>query len=96
MTRRVTVSLPDHIAARLDQEPNVSAFVAEALEGKMRGERVLRQLAADGVDVTDEGLARTRERLSELDSQWTPERRRALRDARRQRVRGQLTAEADV
>jgi len=60
MTKRVTVNLPDHIAARLAREPNVSAYVAEAIEGKMRGERVRQQLTDDGIRLTDEGLARVR------------------------------------
>jgi hypothetical protein len=90
MTKRVTVSLPDHIAARLAREPNVSAYVAEAIEGKMRGERVRQQLADDGIRITDEGLARVRERLAELDAAWTPERRKALRERRRQKARQQL------
>jgi metal-responsive CopG/Arc/MetJ family transcriptional regulator len=90
MTKRITVSLPDHLAARLEREQNASAFVADAIEGKMRGERVRQQLAASGVHITDEQLAHTRERLSELDAEWTPERRRVLREQRRQRVRRQL------
>lgn len=90
MTKRITVSLPDHVAERLDQEPNASAYVTEAIEGKMRGERVRQQLADAGVQVTDEGLARTRQRLAELDTAWTPERRKSLRDQRRQRVLRQL------
>jgi hypothetical protein len=93
MTRRVTVSLPDHIAARLGREPNASAYVAEAIEGKMRGERVLEQLADAGVTVTEAGLARARSRLAELDAEWTPERRRALRNERRERARRQLETE---
>ncbi len=90
MTKRLTVSLPDHLAARLDQEPNVSAFVAEAIEGKMRGERVRQQLADAGIELTEAGSARTRQRLAELDAEWTPQRRKALREQRRKRVHQQF------
>jgi hypothetical protein len=34
-----------------------------------------RMLAAAGIQVTDEGRARARAQLAELDAQWTPERR---------------------
>jgi hypothetical protein len=90
MTKRVTVSLPDHVAARLALEPNVSAYVTEAIEAHMRGETVRGQLAAQGIHVTEEALAKWRAKLAELDAYWTPERRRALRDERWRRAREKL------
>lgn len=80
MTKRVTVSLPDDIADRLEAEPNASAYVAEAIRQRAIREAGRRMLAEQGFQITDEGLARARERLAEADRQWTPERRQALRE----------------
>ena len=47
MTRKLTISLPDEIAERLDREKNVSAFVADSIRRRMEAEqsrRVLTQL----------------------------------------------------
>lgn len=90
MTKRVTVSLPDHVAARLELEPNASSYVTGAIEGRMRAERVRRQLEASGLHVTDAGLAQVRDRLAALDAEWTPQRRKALREQRHRRVRDQI------
>jgi hypothetical protein len=83
MTKRVTVSLPDDVAARLDREPNASSFVAEALRERIDRERTLELLAAHGFEITDEGRARARALLNEARSRVTPERfaelRRSLR-----------------
>ncbi|MEN3614915.1 hypothetical protein AAH979_35955 [Plantactinospora sp. ZYX-F-223] len=80
MTQRVTVSLPDDVARRLAQEPNASAFVAEAIRQRMTREEGRKLLAEQGFDITDEGVARARARLAEADRKWTPERRRQLRE----------------
>jgi hypothetical protein len=37
-------------------------------------------LAEHGFVITDEGKARAREKLAEMDAHWTPERRQALRE----------------
>jgi parvulin-like peptidyl-prolyl isomerase len=79
MTQRVTVSLPDDVAQRLAQEPNASAFVAEAVRQQMAREQGRQLLAEQGFQITEEGLARARARLAEADQQWTPERRQQFR-----------------
>lgn len=79
MTKRVTVSLPDDIANQLEGEPNASAYVAEAIRQRAAREQGRRILEEQGFAITDEGLARARERLAEADRQWTPERWRELR-----------------
>ena len=37
MTRRITISLPDDVADRLDEAPNASAFIASAVRHTVRG-----------------------------------------------------------
>jgi predicted transcriptional regulator len=58
MTRRITVSLPDDVAAYLDSHPNSSAVVADAVRARMaRGEAVAATLREIGMELTDEGRA---------------------------------------
>jgi hypothetical protein len=81
MTRRVTVSLPDEIAAYLDTASNASATVAEALRAQMnRGAATEAMLRAAGFAVTDEGKARARAGLRPLTAEQRAEidRRRDL------------------
>jgi hypothetical protein len=78
MTKRVTVSLPDDIAAFLEKSDNASATVAEALRAAMdrRGatEAILKSM---GYKITEEGKTYWRERIKPM----TPEQkaRMALR-----------------
>jgi hypothetical protein len=62
MTRRLTISLPDDVAARIDREPNASAFIAELIRRVTRYE-ALRTYLRDELGVTEDGKARARERL---------------------------------
>ncbi|MGH3730900.1 MAG: hypothetical protein ACRDTU_19430 [Micromonosporaceae bacterium] len=78
MTKKITVSLPDDIAERLSQEDNVSAFVAESVRNRMRGERVREQLRAAGINVTEEGIAEARRQREEMTRSLTPEKWREL------------------
>jgi Arc/MetJ-type ribon-helix-helix transcriptional regulator len=67
MTRRITVSLPDDVAAYLDRYPNSSAVVADALRAAMaRGEAVAQVLRAVGINATEEGADRWRDRVPRL------------------------------
>ncbi len=72
-TRRISISLPDDVAERLDREDNASAYVAGAVRARMRRESVRDVLAAAGFEITSSGVDRMRERVLDL------ERRRAAR-----------------
>jgi hypothetical protein len=81
MTKRVTVSLPDDVAAYLDNAENASAVVARALRAEMdRGAATEAILRAIGFNITEEGKARWRERLKPLTSEQRADnaRRREL------------------
>jgi hypothetical protein len=81
MTQRITVSLPDDLAERLGREGNVSAYVAEALRERIEREQTRRLLTEHGFPpVTDEGVARARERRLAAAARMTPERYAALRE----------------
>ncbi|SCG72718.1 hypothetical protein [Micromonospora inositola] len=61
MTKRVTVSLPDDVAAYLDGEENASAAVTDALRARMdRAAATAAMLRAVGIDVTEVGRERVR------------------------------------
>jgi hypothetical protein len=68
MTKRITVSLPDDIAAFVEKAgaDNVSAYVADVLRRRMRADSLRAQLAERGMVITDEDLERTRARLAAL------------------------------
>jgi hypothetical protein len=72
MTRKLAISLPDEIAARLDREPNVSAFVAELIRLRMIAENVWDGLSSAGVPLTEDGRARARRELDALRAGVTP------------------------
>ncbi|GGK89592.1 hypothetical protein GCM10012284_24390 [Mangrovihabitans endophyticus] len=59
------MSLPDDVAQYLDQCPNTSAIVTEAVRARMdRAEAVRKTLAAVGIHLTPEGQAWARSVLS--------------------------------
>ncbi len=62
MSKRITVYLPDDVAARVEQSPNASAYVASAVRGAIRREETQRALEQAGISVTAEGVAAMRER----------------------------------
>ncbi|WP_089007254.1 hypothetical protein [Micromonospora viridifaciens] len=84
MTKRVTVSLPDDVAAYLEREENASAAVADALRARMdRAAATAAMLRTVGIDVTDDGVARVRGKLPPLTAEQRAEnarRRDMLRD----------------
>jgi hypothetical protein len=90
MTRKITVSLPDDIAERLEQEKNVSAFVADSIRRRMEAEHTRRVLVELGFELSPEGTAAARARYEEAVAKITPEMREetAALLARARRGRG--------
>jgi hypothetical protein len=82
MTRRLTISVPDDIAERIDREPNASAFIADLVRKATRNERFIAYLKEE-IGVTDEGMARARERLRRSREEWDTPENRAEADAAR-------------
>jgi hypothetical protein len=66
MTRRITISLPDDVAAYAERAGNTSGFIAEVLRRKMRTDSLRARLAELGYAVSDEDVERTRARLAAL------------------------------
>lgn len=67
MTRRITISLPDDVAAYAERAGNnTSGFIADVLRRKMRADTLRAQWAQLGYPVTDHDVERVRSRLAEL------------------------------
>lgn len=82
MTRKLAISVPDDVAERLDREPNVSAFISEAVRRMIVSERVRHQLAGAGLEVTDERVAAASAELETLHASVSPELRAAAAEVR--------------
>jgi len=63
MTRKLSISLPDDVAEHLDTVDNVSAYIADAIRLRRKGERTRDMMAGHGVTVTDEGVRAAGDRL---------------------------------
>lgn len=67
MTRRITISLPDDVAAYVERG-NTSAFIADVLRRRMHADSLRARWAELGYVVTDVDVERTRDRLAKLPS----------------------------
>lgn len=81
MTSKRSVSLPDDVADWLDRQPNVSAAITAAVRAQMAGAQLDEVLRRAGIQVTEAGKARWRERLAEpIPEEALAEGRRMLGD----------------
>ena len=67
MTRKLSITLPDDVAAYLDHVDDASAYIAEAIRRARRSERTRAMLASHGIDITDDGVAAAGERLRTIE-----------------------------
>ena len=59
MTVKLTISLPDDLAAIAQSQPNTSAYIAEALRHRVRSDALQRALDQAGIDdIPEEEYAR--------------------------------------
>jgi len=52
MTKKIAISLPDDIAEQIKDQPNVSAYVTEALRRRLASDEVRTRLRAVGYEIT--------------------------------------------
>jgi hypothetical protein len=67
MTRRITISLPDDVAAYAERAGNnTSGFIADVLRRRMRADSLRAKWAQLGYAVTEEEVERMRARLATM------------------------------
>lgn len=88
MTKKLAISVPDDVAARLDRESNVSAFITEAVRVRIAAEDVRTALKAAGFELSDQAVARVGAELDQLRRSVTPELRKEAADLRERIARG--------
>jgi hypothetical protein len=84
--RKLSISVPPDVAERLEQEPNASAYITQAVRDRMRLDALDAELAHQGIQVTEQGVAEARARRAAVEAGWPAERRQAIRDRVRQHV----------
>ncbi|RKN22556.1 hypothetical protein D7147_07885 [Micromonospora musae] len=89
--RKLSISVPPDVAERLEQEPNASAYVTQAVRDRMRLDALDAELAHTGIEISEQGVAEARARRAAVEAEWPAERRQSVRD----RVRQHLLDEAD-
>lgn len=64
MTAKRSISVPDDVDAWLDKQPNASAAITSAVRAQMATGRIEEILRHAGIEVTEAGKARWRDRLA--------------------------------
>jgi hypothetical protein len=64
MTAKRSISVPDDVDAWLNEQPNASAAITAAVRVQMASGRVEEVLRRAGIEVTEAGKARWRDRLA--------------------------------
>lgn len=75
MTKKLAISVPDDVAARLAREENVSSFVSQAVRRVMAGEEVRRRHREMGFDIPEEEIERAKAEFDRVQAGITPELR---------------------
>jgi hypothetical protein len=81
MTRKLSISLPDDVAVILDDVDNASAYIAEAIVMRRNRDSLVNLFAAEGIEVTAEGVAHAKEKFT------AHRARRAAKSAARRAVK---------
>lgn len=82
MTAKRSISVPDDVDAWLDEQPNASAAIAAAVRAQMASGRIEEVLRRAGIEVTEAGKARWRDRLAApIPAEALAEGKRLLDDA---------------
>ncbi|HET8681376.1 MAG TPA: hypothetical protein VFM54_05835 [Micromonosporaceae bacterium] len=64
MTAKRSISVPDDVDAWLNEQPNASAAITAAVRAQMAAGRLEEVLRRAGIEVTEAGKARWRDRLA--------------------------------
>ncbi|WP_199199771.1 hypothetical protein [Micromonospora sp. RP3T] len=75
--------LPLDVAERLEREPNATEYIVGIVRARMRAEDLDAELAKRGLTVSDHGRARARAQRAQVEQEWPPGRRKAVRERSR-------------
>jgi hypothetical protein len=64
MTRKLSISVPDDVAAWLDRQGNVSSAITEVIRGHLASQHTAEVLRRAGFDPSEDGKRQWRERLA--------------------------------
>jgi hypothetical protein len=64
MTAKRSISVPDDVDAWLNEQPNASAAITAAVRAQMASSHIEEVLRRAGIEVTEAGKARWRDRLA--------------------------------
>jgi hypothetical protein len=79
MAKTITIELPDDVAAFLSEHPSrLDGVVAEARERLRRRDQVVALLREQGFNITEDGMARWRDKLRPLTEEQRARSRRWL------------------
>ncbi|SCF01174.1 hypothetical protein GA0074696_2209 [Micromonospora purpureochromogenes] len=92
--RKLSISVPPDVAERLEQEPNASAYITQAVRDRMRLDALDAELAHAGIEITERGVAAARARRAAVEAEWPPERRQEVRERVRQHMRDEAAGAA--
>lgn len=89
--RKISISVPEDVATRLDREPNASAYLVDAARARMRSEELGALLAERAMTVTAEGRARAAAVRAAVTADWPPERWEQVRERTRREAQEMFT-----
>ncbi|WP_047891197.1 hypothetical protein [Micromonospora sp. RV43] len=93
--RKLSISVPPDVAERLEQEPNASAYITQAVRDRMRLDALDAELAHAGIQITEQGVAAARARRAAVEAEWPTERRQAVRERIRQHMQEEIASALD-
>ncbi|MDP9799856.1 hypothetical protein J2S43_008368 [Catenuloplanes nepalensis] len=82
MTKKIAISVPDDVAAHLAKESNVSAYVTDAVRGRMYRDIVRNSLRERGHEITEVSIAAARSEIDRIQASITPELRAQAEELR--------------
>lgn len=87
MTKKLAISVPDDVAARLAREENVSGFVTQLVRSWIGGEEIRRIYRERGTPLSEDRIRAAGEEMYALQAGLTPQTRARL-EAFSAKIRG--------
>ncbi|MEU5940950.1 hypothetical protein ABZ807_17555 [Micromonospora sp. NPDC047548] len=88
--RKLSISVPQDVAATLAEQPNASAYITQAVRDRRAVDQFRAEQARRGVQLTEEGMAEARARRRRVEAEWPAERYDAVRERVREHMQDDL------